>query len=250
MIFIKRSLWTGQKWLFFLVGSLFLSGNFPLEIPDASDSNWEQMLRHCLQEERTVHHTILDTNPEMCRPLAIVAPELIRYSLFRDYFETSALEALYIQYGTDGADFSIGKFQMKPSFVEQLEKAILDDKALLSKYHAIVCNTGDLNMDRRKRLDLLKKPESQLLYAKACWDVLEKAYPAENFANMEEQVHFFASAYNLGFYKSEAEITAFQKQKAFPFGPLSPDEQTAFGDLAVYAYLTLKTGESNSVSMN
>lgn len=53
--------------------------------------------------------------------LAIVSPELIRWTAFKDFFETTALELLYVKKGKTYADFSIGHFQIKPSFVEQLE---------------------------------------------------------------------------------------------------------------------------------
>ena len=48
---------------------------------------------------------------------AVIFPELVRYSSFRDLLETGVLEALYIEKGSDVANFSIGKFQMKPSFI-------------------------------------------------------------------------------------------------------------------------------------
>lgn len=54
--------------------------------------------------------------------VAVVFPELVRYSALMDFMETTAVKALYQQKGVKGADFSIGRFQMKPSFVEDLER--------------------------------------------------------------------------------------------------------------------------------
>ncbi len=48
---------------------------------------------------------------------AVVFPELMRYNLLQNLIETEALELLYIQAGSKQIDFSIGNFQMKPSFV-------------------------------------------------------------------------------------------------------------------------------------
>jgi len=49
--------------------------------------------------------------------IAIVFPEIIRFSAILDIIESSALKTLYIQNGEKYADFSIGYCQMKPSFV-------------------------------------------------------------------------------------------------------------------------------------
>ena len=55
---------------------------------------------------------------KMQEKTAIFFPELIRYSFIRDLLETTALEYLYIENGKNYADFSIGRMQMKPSFIE------------------------------------------------------------------------------------------------------------------------------------
>ena len=52
--------------------------------------------------------------------IPILFPERIRYSIVRDFFETAFLEAIYTSQGSDYIDFSIGDFQMKPSFIEKL----------------------------------------------------------------------------------------------------------------------------------
>ena len=52
--------------------------------------------------------------------MAVVFPELSRYSYIRDVAETSALELFYIISGR--SNFSIGKFQMKPSFALMIER--------------------------------------------------------------------------------------------------------------------------------
>ena len=53
--------------------------------------------------------------------LAVVFPEIVRYSDLEDLIQIRALKVLYVQYGRKYADFSVGHFQMKPSFIEQLE---------------------------------------------------------------------------------------------------------------------------------
>ena len=70
------------------------------------------------------------TETEATELAAILFPELIRYSVYKDFFETQALELLYIDYGKKTADFSIGRFQMKPSFAEAVEAYILAHEQL------------------------------------------------------------------------------------------------------------------------
>ena len=51
-------------------------------------------------------HHLLEEESRLA--LAIGAPEIIRYQYFRDFLETSSLQLLYVNYGGDAADFSIG----------------------------------------------------------------------------------------------------------------------------------------------
>jgi hypothetical protein len=46
--------------------------------------------------------------------LCIVAPEVARYSTWRDKLETGTVELFYVQMGDNYGQFSIGSFQMKP----------------------------------------------------------------------------------------------------------------------------------------
>jgi len=54
--------------------------------------------------------------------IAIVFPELVRYSALRDKMEITLLKTLYVNLGEDYANFSIGQFQMKPSFAEMIRR--------------------------------------------------------------------------------------------------------------------------------
>ena len=58
---------------------------------------------------------------------AIVAPEITQYSYLKNKIETYSLKVLYVQYGLAYSDFSVGFFQIKPSFVELLEKFATED---------------------------------------------------------------------------------------------------------------------------
>ena len=69
---------------------------------------------------------------------AIVYPELLRYNYIQDFIETSGLELLYMHYGAKTADFSIGHFQMKPSFAEHIEKYIEKNAAAFNQYKKLI----------------------------------------------------------------------------------------------------------------
>ena len=73
---------------------------------------------------------------------AIVFPELIRYSRWQDEIETAAVNGLYVLQGTSGANFSIGRFQMKPSFAEEVEAAW--NQSALAKEYGFVFNLQDV----------------------------------------------------------------------------------------------------------
>ncbi len=83
--------------------------------------------------------------------VAIIYPELLRYNYLKDFFETSSLELVYVNYGSEAADFSIGHFQMKPSFVEQLEKYSKSHSKIDKKYNHLFIN-HKLNLKEKRKI--------------------------------------------------------------------------------------------------
>ncbi len=65
---------------------------------------------------------------------SIIAPEVSQFNNMTDATQIYALKVLYVQGGKSYANFSIGWFQIKPSFVELLEKMVSNDSVLLSRY--------------------------------------------------------------------------------------------------------------------
>lgn len=64
--------------------------------------------------------------------VSVVLPEVSQYSHILDYVELKSLYFIYLYQG--GGDFSVGRFQMKPSFVEMLERDIDKDPVLSRRY--------------------------------------------------------------------------------------------------------------------
>ena len=91
-----------------------------------------------LQENNAIIEEVFQvTKMEKTAVLPVIFPELIRYAIVKDLLETAALEAIYVELGVEGADFSIGHFQMKPSFAEQLEEKIRGNPDLLRLFKRI-----------------------------------------------------------------------------------------------------------------
>lgn len=138
---------------------------------------------------------------------SVVFPELIRYSLFRDRIETGAVKALYISRGPGGCDFSIGPFQMKPSFVEDLEKRWM--RSGLARRYNLFFDTKDSENARRVRISRMEKEEWQCIYLAVFLKMLYLDYGSVNKQGeysqdgletlpAKEQVRLVATAYNRG----------------------------------------------------
>ena len=63
------------------------------------------------KEQKTINRLATDYECHKYEVLSIVFPEIIRYSIFKDFFETKVLEQLYVLKGNRWADFSIVFFK-------------------------------------------------------------------------------------------------------------------------------------------
>ena len=100
-----------------------------------------------------------DVDPQIAE--AVVWPEMERYYRLQDVLETAANYGTYITTG-GGPDFSIGRFQMKPSFVEEMEKAWMASG--LARPYELWFDTADNATARRIRITRLQKEEWQVIY--------------------------------------------------------------------------------------
>lgn len=139
---------------------------------------------------------------------AIVFPELLRWSALADLIQTSNLQSLYVQMGPGYSDFSVGRFQMKPSFVETLEG---DFNRLIAPAEQKRIRGGPFALEdtvenRRARVRRLTELDDQVLYLVIFFRVMDRLYVAETFASSEEKVRFYAAAYNSGYRAGAARI--------------------------------------------
>lgn len=76
----------------------------------------------------------------------------MRYNALKDDIESESLKVLYVQFGKTYADFSIGVFQMKPSFaegVETLAAQLLPDTIYTELQLAYSENDGEAIREQR-----------------------------------------------------------------------------------------------------
>lgn len=176
--------------------------------------------------------------------ISVVFPEIIRYNRFRDFAETTALELAYVTGGSTVADFSIGRFQMKPSFIENLEAEIEKSSQLKLKFAKIVTYKANCTeLERRKdRVARLKQSHWQSLYLACFITIANERFKREINSNPSEQLMILSSAYNLGLTASYPDLAKVSQQKTFPYGSLSMGRFSYF-DVANYFYQnqTLKT---------
>jgi hypothetical protein len=104
--------------------------------------------------------------------IAVIFPELTRYSFWRDAVESSVLELSYLL-GND-TDFSVGKMQMKPSFAEMLEADA--DEYSRSSFPQLFLS-GDLPAVRLQRLDRLKNLNGQASYLAVFLRIMGSRFP-------------------------------------------------------------------------
>ena len=173
------------------------------------------------------------TKEEKDIAIAIVAPEISQYSTMKNFIELRTLFVMYRNYGR--ADFSVGYFAMKPSFVEALETEIINDKSLLKNYSGYL-PTGDEVTKRETRLKRLSSIQWQLNYLKLFIVVVKKKTKDINFKDPEIKLRYWATLYNSGFNKKPNEVKSYQQKKLFPHG----SNKFNYSDIAVEFYKQIK----------
>jgi hypothetical protein len=169
--------------------------------------------------------------------VAIIYPELLRYNYLKDFFETSSLDLVYVNYGSKAADFSIGHFQMKPSFVEQLEKYSKSHSKIGKKYKHLFINDKINSKEKRKIIvKRLKNIYWQLAYLHIFIDICFDKFPMIQKEKKHNQIHFIAACYNNGFNFSFITLKKRSALKIFPFGTKYNGSQFCYADISCAYY--------------
>lgn len=184
-------------------------------------------------------------NCESCDPdfvFSIVAPEVAMYNGYFDGIETTTAEIFYTSFGKEYGNFSLGLFQMKPSFIEELE--------LDYPLHCITCIYKDSivydeslteSEIRAERVERLKYPNWQQTYLLVFNEIMDQLYGQE-FEDVNDKLSFYASAYNYGYQSPKSEIIDWQRKKSFPGRTEVPI--ISYAELAKEFYQLLKNPEN------
>jgi hypothetical protein len=170
--------------------------------------------------------------------LSIVFPELIRYSALEDEIEVRALKVLYVQYGRAYMNFSVGRFQMKPSFVEHLESDYnrlfsAEDKAAVG---IPAFERGDTVELRRRKVVRLDDLAWQVRYLRLFMLVMDKRYGHIAFVGAEDRLRFYATAYNAGYASGEQALRRAVDDRRFHIELLFPKKTYNYADVALFFF--------------
>ncbi len=167
--------------------------------------------------------------------IAIVFPELVRYSALRDKMEITLLKTLYVNLGEDYADFSIGQFQMKPSFAELIREK---GKTVLGRKSEIIFQNrsefDDIKDFRKSIVTDLEDPKTQFNYLIIFLKICEKNYKT-NRKDEVARLKFLATAYNYGIDKSGSQIENMIDKKFFNT-KLFRTENYSYADVSLFWY--------------
>jgi len=197
-------------WLLFMMDS---TTAFSIDYRKVFGSNWVEAERYVSEhhDEWKQEFDLFGVDSRMAE--AVVFPELIRYSMWKDEIERTAVNGLYVSKGREGANFSIGRFQMKPSFAEEVEQAW--NRSTLSKEYGFVFNLQSNNEARRSRIRRLSTMQGQCRYLAIFIRLLQQRHPQLSQLPVKEQVCFLATAYNRSFSASWQSLCKMQHERHF-----------------------------------
>ena len=168
---------------------------------------------------------------------SIVFPELMRYNSLKDGIEAESLRTLYVQLGKDYANFSIGIFQMKPSFAELVEKksaSLL--QPVIQKELQLTYDSKNEEEIRRQRVERLQDEEWQLIYLTAFICICNETYKDKRFTSDFEKLQWYATLYNAGFDRSATYIIQKIKEENFYLQQQMPGKKFKYAAIAGWYY--------------
>jgi hypothetical protein len=233
-VIIKK---TGRLFLvlILLIGLLKSGVAQSLNYAEIFGSDWQKALAFVEENNIWIKSVLKKHNIPYEEAVAVVFPELVRYSALRDKMETALLKTLYCNLGDDYADFSVGVFQVKPSFAEKIR-----DDVLIVKNRKIKNLFKDRSVypdERAFRASIvaeLEDPKTELNYIIAFLKICENRFII-NWSDEASKIEFLATAYNTGFWKSTEEIEAMTEKKFFNT-KLFKTENYSYADVALFWY--------------
>lgn len=175
---------------------------------------------------------------------AIVFPELIRNSVFSGMMEEKTLALSYIELGSDKIDFSIGKFQIKPSFASEIETLVSENANLKRNYPTLSIAAKNKKAERAQRIKRLSDVTWQTTYVCAFIAYCEYKYSL-NGISTAEKIKFLATAYNAGLKPNKQEVEANYDLRAFPYGKKFKIRQVNYWEVSLDYFI--KNGHEGKI---
>lgn len=198
----------------FLFSQESISGQ-PIDYEKLFGDDWKNAEAYVLENRYWMELVLTENRIPYNMAIAIIFPELVRYSALRDKMEITLLKALYVNLGDEYADFSIGRFQMKPSFAWMIRDQWHTFQGRKSGISFKSQNEFDNIKNYRKSIiSDLEDPGIQLSYLVAFIKICEKKYKTGRKDEIS-RLRFFSTAYNSGITKSRDEIENMTNKKFF-----------------------------------
>jgi hypothetical protein len=219
---------------FILVSHFYCHGQQP-DYQAIFGNDWKKALTFLEHNDHWIKPLLKKYNIPYTEAVAVIFPELVRYSALRDKMEITLLKTLYRNLGDDYADFSVGAFQVKPSFAEKIRE--LPPALLGRKVNSLFRKKSSFSEEHDFRASVisdLENPESEINYIIAFFRFCDKRF---NLTEKDEpsKIRFLATAYNTGFWKSYDEIENMADRKFFNT-KLFKTENYSYADVALYWY--------------
>ncbi len=196
-------------------------------------TNWHKAVGFIEENRDWMEKICLENGVDFSFVTAMVFPELVRYSALRDHIEITLLKALYVHYGKEYSDFSVGVFQIKPSCAESILKHL---SGFINRDWVVsIRYIHDLPSVRDKRkaiLTELEDPAGEYTMVVAMVQILEKKYNRIRWKNQDEKLRFFSTAYNSGFSSPEKTIREMMKKKLFHTKLVRPSVTYSYSDIS------------------
>lgn len=197
--------------------------------------DWNKAVTFEKENRIWIEPLLAENNISYPLAISIIFPELVRYSALRDKIEVTLLKTLYVNLGEDYADFSIGQFQMKPSFAEMIREKATDVPGLKSGIRFKSKSDFDDIKDFRKSIvSDLEDPKGQINYLIAFIKICENNFNTK-CKDILSEIKFLATAYNSGIDKKESEIESMIEKKFFNT-KLIKTENYSYADVSLFWY--------------
>ena len=224
-------------WCLFAMGS---ATAFSFDGPRSFGTDWSDAVRFVNEHRQEWQSEWEYFNVDAQKAIAVVFPEMVRFSAWKDRLEMTAVNGMYVSGGKEAADFSVGRFQMKPSFAETIERAW--NRSPFSESYGFSFDVSDSPSARRSRLRRLDTFSGQCRYLALFILLQYHLHPQLRQLSDREQIRALATFYNCSLTLSWDEMIRRQNVRSFHTDIVRTPLTTCYcyADIAEAYYLRAK----------